>query len=93
MQQPDDQNVLIWLKDRTCEHYEDFVDQVYDDFDSGKRTTKVGAKEKREVMLELIYKASKELALKKHLIESSWNNFGIDLPFDGSKDGDISNTK
>ena len=93
MQQAVDQNVGVWLQDRTCDLYEDFVDTVYDDFDKGKRTEKVGTKEKRDVMLGLIYKSGKELALKPHLIQSSWNNFGVDLPFDGSKDGDVSTIK
>ena len=93
LQQAVDQNVGIWLKERSCEHYEDVVEKIWDDWDSGKRTTKVGAKEKRGIMLEVIYKAAKELALKKHLLASSWNNFGIDLPFDGSQDGDVSNIK
>ena len=47
----------------------------------------------RSKIFEFAYKAAKDLKSRTHLIESSWNNFGLNLPLDASKDGDVSTIK
>ena len=63
-----------------------------DDIDSGKldETYKVGAKPMRAKIFEWGYKMAQEMKTnKKHLMNSSWRNFGLFLRCDGSQDNDI----
>ena len=92
IQQPVDQHIGRYLQTNIQKQYYNFVESLWDEIDEGKRDEKdkVGAKDMRGKIFEFAYNAAKDLKSRKHLIESSWINFGLDLPLDGSKDNDIS---
>ena len=89
IQQPVDQHVGVAYKDNVKDKYEDWVEIVWDKWDKKIITKKISAKERRAKICELSFEAAKELKQKQHLLESAWINLGVDLPFDGSKDGDV----
>ena len=90
-----DQNVGVFMQTDIQEQYFDFAEEILDEVDEGTRdeSDKVGAKQMREKIVEFAFNSAKKLSQKKHLLESAWTNFGIDLPLDGSKDGDIKTIK
>ena len=88
IQQPVDQHVGVWYKDQVKDLYGDWVEEVWDKWDKKIITKKVSSKERRAKICELSFECAKQLAEQQHLMQASWINLGVDLPFDGSKDGD-----
>ena len=69
-----------------------YKEEILDDIESGAKpeTFKVGTKMKRRKLVEFFYKAVKETAENhQNLIQKSWVNFGVELPMNGSRDGDV----
>ena len=62
-----------------------------DQVDEGERKMdeKEGASMKRAKLCEFAYNAAERISQNHHLIKSTWDNFGVGLPLDRSKDGDI----
>ena len=62
-----------------------------DEIDDGKRSEKdkVGAKERRGLIVKWAAEAVAAARNKPNLFKHEWINFGSYLPMDGSKDGDM----
>ena len=65
---------------------------IFDEIDANERSMddRVCAKEKRAKIFEFAYKAAHKMSQRVHLLQSSYTNFGLYLPMDGSKDDDVS---
>ena len=92
VQQMVDQHVGVTLKKDIKKQYREYTELLFDEVDQGKRDPddKVSAQMKRSKIFEFAYKASLRLKEKKHLLRSSYINFGINLSLIGSQDDDIS---
>ena len=85
-QQPVDQNVGNSIKAWMDSFYYDWVLDVEEKYDAGETTKKVGIKEKRAKIFKFAQDAFNKLKNHPRLIEKSWTNFGVELPWDGSED-------
>ena len=91
IQQPVDQHCGSYLQKYIQNKYWDFAEDLMDKEDAGKwpKGQKVGIKKKRQLIVQWPYEAVKASRKHPRLFKHSWNNFGLYLPMDGSKDGDI----
>ena len=91
VQQPVDQHIGNYIGKHVMNKYWKYGESLLDEIDAGTRdeTDKIGLAEMRgkicEWTNEAVIKARKERDLLRH----AWINFGLYLPMDGSKDGDI----
>ena len=92
IQQPVDQHVGVAIKNIMKKKYFDYKECILDEVDDGKRDEddKINTKTMRYKFCEFAYEAVKIVKEKDNLLRKSWMNFGIELPMDGSLDGDIS---
>ena len=76
------------MKNDMKKQYRDFVESVFDEIDDGDRDEddKAGTKDMRAKTFEFAFQAVNRMKSRTHLLESSFTNFGVDLPLDGSKD-------
>lgn len=90
-QQMVDQNFGVTLKKDIKSQYWEWGESLLDQVDEGERKMdeKEGAQMKRAKIFEFAYNAAERISQNHHLIRKSWDNFGVGLPLDGSKDGDI----
>ena len=92
IQQMVDQHVGVTIKNKAKKEYRRRCENIMDDIDSGAKPEnfKVDSKGKRRMLVECVYEAVRDVGENhKGMIEKSWQNFGLDLPMDGSKDGDV----
>ena len=90
-QQPVDQHVGSFIQDYVANKYWHFGESLLDEIDVGKRleSDKVGIREMRKHICEWTDQAIVAANKQSNLLRHAWTNFGLYLPLDGSKDGDI----
>ncbi len=93
IQQQVDNHIGIFIKRDMKQSYWEWSESILDEVDDDDRdpdTEKVSMKEVRGKIFEFAFNACEKLSRKTHLLESSYINWGIELPEDGSLDGDVS---
>eukprot|EP01083_Nonionella_stella_P272209 922895_1 len=91
LQQPVDQHCGHWMQKFIQTKYWHFGEQLLDEVDCEERKEddKVGAKEKRGLIVKWASEAMDESRKLDKMFKNAWVNFGLYLPIDGSKDKEL----